>query len=146
LLTGKDEGEVPALDFEREKNLHAFLLEAASQKLLASAHDCSEGGLAVALAESALQGNQGVTLDWADDVSPAAALFGESQSRAVISLAPGRREEMENLLTKHQLPHLCLGRTGGGDLAIRYNGGPVIQCPLDELSRLWDTALEAIMN
>ena len=146
LLTGRDEGEVPVLDFEREKNLHAFLAEAAEKRLLASAHDCSDGGLAVALAESAVQGNLGATLDWMDDVSPAAALFGESQSRAVISVSPDKREATEALLKKHQLPYVCLGRTGGTNFSVRYNGEPVVECSLGELSHLWNDSIEEIMK
>ena len=156
LLTGRDEGEVPFLDFEREKNLHSFLVEAAKDGLLASAHDCSEGGLAVAVAECAItdsdatrspsKGNLGVTLDWEGRASPAAALFGESQSRVVISVNPAKWQAAEALLKKRNLPHTLLGRTGGNGFSLRYNGALLIDCPLAHLARLWSDAIPGIMG
>ncbi|MDR3231677.1 MAG: phosphoribosylformylglycinamidine synthase subunit PurL [Synergistaceae bacterium] len=146
LLTGRDEGIVPALDYDKERRLHAFLVEGAQRRLLASAHDCSEGGLAVALAESALQGGLGVFLEWKDDVSVAAALFGESQSRAVISISPDKWEATETLLKKHRLSHIRLGRTGGARFSLRCNGMPVIDCEVAELARLWNDAIPEAMK
>ena len=147
LLTGRDEGAVPALDFERERNLHAFLIEAAQKKLLRSAHDCSEGGLAVALAESAIQGNLGVCLNWEGDTSNAATLFGETQSRAVVSLDPSGWNETEELLRKHFLPHTRLG-TVSSDPAFElvYNGEKLVSCPLRVLASLWKETLSCTMN
>ena len=147
LLTGRDEGEVPVLDFEREKRLHSFLFEAAKKRLPASAHDCAEGGLSAALAESAIQGNLGVTLDWTDGgLSDAAALFGESQSRAVVSVPPDKWEETRALLEKHGLPYTRLGQTGGRKFSVRRNGTLSIECDLDELARLWDGGIEEVMK
>jgi phosphoribosylformylglycinamidine synthase len=168
LLTGRDEGEVPILDFEREKNLHAFLVEAAKDRLLASAHDCSDGGLAVALAECAitnsdatrfpfrenlngnfngsLKKNLGVTLDWTGNASPAAELFGESQSRVVISVSPGKWETTEALLKKHKLPHTLLGKTGGDVFSLRYNGTLLVDCPLADLERPWNDSIPEVMR
>jgi phosphoribosylformylglycinamidine synthase len=146
LLTGRDEGEVPVLDFEKEKNLHEFLFDAASNRLLASAHDCSDGGLAVAAAESAIGGKLGVTLDWAGDVHEAAALFAESQSRAVISVAPDKLQAAETLLKKHGLRYTVLGKTGGSSFIARYNGSLLIECPVDELSRLWNDSIGELMK
>jgi phosphoribosylformylglycinamidine synthase len=149
LLTGRDEGEVPVLDFERERNLHSFLVNAAEAKLLASAHDCGDGGLAATLAESAIQGEPeslGITLDWEGYASPAAALFGESQSRAVISVAPENWDAAETLLKKHSLPYTKLGTTGGEVFKAIYNGTPVIDCGLTELARLWNDSLQEVMK
>jgi phosphoribosylformylglycinamidine synthase len=156
LLTGRDEGEVPLLDFEKEKNLHAFLTEAAKNRLLASAHDCSEGGLAVALAECAItdsdttrssfKGNLGVTLAWEGRASPAAALFGESQSRAVISVSPDKWAAAEALLKKHNLPCTLLGKTGGEAFSLRYNEALLVDCSLADLARLWSDGIPEIMG
>ncbi|MDR1731420.1 MAG: phosphoribosylformylglycinamidine synthase subunit PurL [Synergistaceae bacterium] len=146
VLTGRDEGLVPSLDYGREKRLHAFLVEAAQRHLLASAHDCSEGGLAVALAESAIQGELGVSLEWTDDISPAAALFGETQSRAVISISPARKEKTEELMEKYCLHYTFLGTvTADKKFVLRYNGETVIESSISELAPLWnDTLAEAM--
>jgi phosphoribosylformylglycinamidine synthase len=147
LLTGRDEGQVPALDYEKEKRLCAFLVEAAQKRLLASAHDCSEGGLAVALAESAIQGNLGVSLDWRGDISVAAALFGETQSRAVVSLRPENREDVEALLERHSLPRTILGTVSSGKIfSLRYRGALIINCPLDEISGPWKERIACMMK
>ncbi|MDR1977700.1 MAG: phosphoribosylformylglycinamidine synthase subunit PurL [Synergistaceae bacterium] len=156
LLTGKDEGEVPVLDFEKEKRLHAFLVEAAETRLLASAHDCSDGGLAVAVAEcaitgsdatrSAFKGDLGAALDWAGDVSPAAMLFGESQSRAVISVSPDKWQATEALLKKLSLAYTPLGKVGGAAFSLRYNGAVLVDCPLEDLAGLWSDSVSEIMR
>ena len=146
LLTGRDEGTVPMIDLEREKHLHTFLLEAAREKLLASAHDCADGGLAVTLAESAVQGRKGIALDWHGKSSPAAALFGETQSRVVVSLNPNKWETTEALLKKHSLPYTSLGIVNGDKFVIRYNETSLVDCALQELETLWNGGITCVME
>ena len=106
-------GHPPALDLTREASLHQMLLEAARGDLLASAHDCSDGGLAVALAESALAGDTGFAVSLPGDEPWYVALFSESASRAVVSVAPEKAEAVEALASAHHLPLSRLGETGG---------------------------------
>jgi phosphoribosylformylglycinamidine synthase II len=106
-------GHPPALDLARESSLHQMLMEAARGDLLASAHDCSDGGLAVALAESALAGDTGFAVSLPGDEPWYVALFSESASRAVVSVAPEKAEAVEALASAHHLPLSRLGETGG---------------------------------
>ena len=106
-------GHPPALDLAREASLHQMLVEAARGDLLGSAHDCSDGGLAVALAESALAGDTGFAVSLPGDEPWYVALFSESASRAVVSVAPEKAEAMEALASAHHLPLSRLGETGG---------------------------------
>ncbi len=106
-------GHPPALDLARETSLHQTLVEAARGDLLASAHDCSDGGLAVALAESALAGDTGFAVSLPGDEPWYVALFSESASRAVVSVAPEKAEAVEALASAHHLPLSRLGETGG---------------------------------
>jgi phosphoribosylformylglycinamidine synthase subunit PurL len=106
-------GHPPALDLAREASLHQMLLEAARGDLLASAHDCSDGGLAVALAESALAGDTGFAVSLPGDEPWYVALFSESASRAVVSVAPEKAEAVEALASAHHLPLSRIGETGG---------------------------------
>ena len=106
-------GHPPALDLAREASLHQMLLEAARGDLLASAHDCSDGGLAVALAESALAGDTGFAVSLPGDEPWYVALFSESASRAVVSVAPEKVEAVEALASAHHLPLSRIGETGG---------------------------------
>lgn len=147
LICGEDTGEVPYLDFEQERALHEFLWQAAQKQLLKSAHDCSEGGLSVALAESAIQGGVGVTLDWQDSLSEAATLFGESQSRAVISFAPQQREQVLALIASAGLPYQRLGVVNADKhFAITYNGKSVISTTLADLDKAWREAIPCAMK
>ncbi|HEX5520892.1 MAG TPA: phosphoribosylformylglycinamidine synthase subunit PurL, partial [Longimicrobiaceae bacterium] len=84
-------GDAPALDLAGERALQQALLEAIRGGLVKSAHDCAEGGLAVALAESAIADAEhvmGVDVELDDELPTAALLFGEAQGRAVVSCAP----------------------------------------------------------
>jgi phosphoribosylformylglycinamidine synthase subunit PurL len=110
---GSVSGHPPALDLAREASLHQMLVEAARSDLLASAHDCSDGGLAVALAESALAGDTGFAVSLPGDEPWYVALFSESASRAVVSVAPEKAEAVEALAFAHHLPLSRLGETGG---------------------------------
>ena len=106
-------GRPPALDLEREAALHRVLIEAANGDLVASAHDCSDGGLAVALAESAMSGDTGFALTLPGDVPWYVTLFAESASRAVVSVSPDKVEDLEALVAAHHVPFSRMGETGG---------------------------------
>ena len=145
LITGRDEGPVPEIDLGLAARLNDFLVEAAKGKLLASAHDCADGGLAVALAESAMAGNIGLQLVWKSDISAAAALFGESQSRVVISIEPAQKAAFEAMAAKYDLPCSLLGRTGGTELAISVNEEK-IKLDLAELAGIYQNTLPNFMR
>ncbi|MBC8143964.1 MAG: phosphoribosylformylglycinamidine synthase subunit PurL, partial [bacterium] len=132
---GKVVGDAPALDIEEEVRLQAALLEAIRSGAIQSAHDCSEGGLAIALAECAINsvGALGVDAEYRrDDVI--GALFGESQSRIVISYNPASRDAISQIASRHNVPLTTLGNVVRdrfrlneiellvGALAARYNG------------------------
>jgi phosphoribosylformylglycinamidine synthase len=113
VVLGRISGRPPALDLEREGALHGALIEAARGDLVASAHDCSDGGLAVALAESAMAGGTGFALALPGDVPWYVTLFAESASRAVVSVSPDRAGDLEALASAHRVPFSRIGETGG---------------------------------
>ncbi|MFQ5746013.1 MAG: phosphoribosylformylglycinamidine synthase subunit PurL [Gemmatimonadota bacterium] len=111
-------GRPPALDLVEAAAVQAFLEEAARGGLLRSAHDAAEGGLAVALVESAILGPGaplGLEAEIPDDVSPAAALFGESQSRIVVSCDGSDAGAIERLAKARGLPATRLGHVAEPD-------------------------------
>jgi phosphoribosylformylglycinamidine synthase II len=117
VVLGKVSGRPPALDLESEGHLHQLLYECARQDLLSSGHDCSDGGLAVALAESAIAGGLGFAVEVPlEGLSPSEALFSESASRAVVTVRPGREVEVERLAAFHRVPLRRLGVAGGARL------------------------------
>lgn len=140
LVTGCDEGQVPEIDLDYVARLIDFLVEAASARLLASAHDCAEGGLAVAAAESALAEGLGACLDLGGELIAAAAFFGESQGRVLVSASPERAEEIRHLAAKFELDCAEVGRVGGDKLQISA-GQAAIDLPLAELADLYNETL-----
>ncbi len=106
-------GRPPALDLDRERALQALLIEAASMDVVASAHDCGDGGLAVALVESAIEGGHGFAVTIGTDLPDHVALFSESASRAVVAVAPEHEGGFRDLATSHGVLATRLGETGG---------------------------------
>jgi phosphoribosylformylglycinamidine synthase II len=149
VVHGLVRGTPPALDLQRERALIRLLTAAASLGLLKSAHDCSDGGLAVTLAECAFD-TAGIGLDVdvpsASDVVGEAApkipatLFGESASRVVVSLAPGDRAALLQLAAEHRVPAALIGTTGGARIRIAVSGTPVLDSALDEAETAWSSA------
>ncbi|MDR2367259.1 MAG: phosphoribosylformylglycinamidine synthase subunit PurL [Deltaproteobacteria bacterium] len=141
LLTGRDEGPVPSLDLAVAARLNGFLVEAAKRSLLASAHDLAEGGLAVALAECCFDLGLGARLSLDDPISTAALLFGESQSRALISLPEANLPATLALLAESRLSHKAVGQVSpDGSLEIGH-GREKLKANVSDLREAWSEAL-----
>jgi phosphoribosylformylglycinamidine synthase len=121
-----------------------------------SAHDCAEGGLAVALAECCMAGDLGIDVSpealgrvvERDGCRPDALLFGESQSRVVLSVARDRLPELERLAEGMGVPLAVLGEAVGdvdGE-GPRFRLGGWIDLPVARMRHVWDTALERWMR
>jgi phosphoribosylformylglycinamidine synthase subunit PurL len=141
-ILGKVSGHPPGLDLEREAGLVALLVEAAAAGLLASAHDCSEGGLAVALAESALSGDCGFAVTLPGDLPPQLALFSESASRAVVSLDPHRAAQLEALAARHEVPFARLGDSGGEVMIF----DDLLEMPVARARDVYESAIPQVMS
>jgi phosphoribosylformylglycinamidine synthase subunit PurL len=140
---GVIQGRPPRLDLTRERALIGLLASAAAEGLLQSAHDCADGGLAVALAESAFDtGGIGLDVDVPAAGDVPATLFGESASRAVVSVSAGTLEPLLARAAAAGVPAVRIGRTGGARLRIRVGGRPAIDCGAAEAEQVWSTALE----
>ncbi len=129
----------PSIDLEFEVALQRFVREVIGEGLLHSAHDLAEGGLAVAVAESAFRGGIGATVEggWLTAAVRAdTALFGEAQSRIVVSLAPDDADVLERRAEGSDVPCVRLGRVGGDRLTI----GP-IDIGLEEAEAVWAAGL-----
>jgi len=147
----REQGSPPWLNLDTEKSLQQCLLLMIQQGLIQSAHDCSDGGLAVTLAESCFspqtaEGHQmgaNVQLD-VDRMRVDAMLFGESPSRVVISVLPEHTESVLALAENHDVPARKIGEVGGADLRIDVQGKPnlSILVPVSELFDRWKNALE----
>ncbi|MCA9824166.1 MAG: phosphoribosylformylglycinamidine synthase subunit PurL [Dehalococcoidia bacterium] len=128
---------LPVVDLTAESRLQRLVLAAHSEGLLLSAHDCSDGGLAVALVESALAGEYGFRGDISIDGRLDAALFGETQGRIVVSARPEAAARLDALARENQVPLTRLGAVVEGD---GFSIGPV-QSPLGPLRDAYETGL-----
>ncbi len=139
------DGRVPQIDLSLEKQVQDACLKLAEAGLLKSAHDCSDGGLAVAIAESCFSslGREAVGADIkleSSDVSNEAVLFGESPSRIVISYAAEKLETVKDLVG--DCPFAVIGNVGDDVLRISIGDDEAISSPVSELEAAWETSLE----
>ncbi|HTG47656.1 MAG TPA: AIR synthase related protein, partial [Actinomycetota bacterium] len=137
-----DGGRPPALDLARELALLRLLEEAAAETVLASAHDCSDGGLAVALAESAIAGGNGFAVAVGGDLPAHVALFAESASRAVVSVDPADEERLLAIAGARGVPAARLGETGGPRAMI----DGLLDVPVAELAEVWEGAIPRLLG
>jgi len=133
-------GRPPAPDLDAERRLAALLAAAAADELLSAAHDLSDGGLAVALAESCLRGGTGCTVRLPED--PFTALFSESAARAVVAVGPGRETAFGQLAAAHGVPAAAIGSTGGDSLTV----DGCFAIPLAELAAVHTRTLPALFG
>ncbi|MEX0743671.1 MAG: phosphoribosylformylglycinamidine synthase subunit PurL, partial [Actinomycetota bacterium] len=140
-VLGVVSGRPPALDVERERRLHGLLVEGARLDLLRSAHDCGDGGLAVALAESAIAGHTGFAVSLPGDLPPHVALFAESASRAVVTIAAERASELEDLAVAMRVPISRIGETGGPRLV--FDG--LAEVTLEEAAAVYEEAVPKLL-
>lgn len=141
VVHGLETGCPPCLDINRERRIQLLCRLAAAQGLFSSAHDVSDGGLAVAVAESCLTGSNGpigakVKLNLTG-LRRDSAYFGETQSRVVVSIAADKLKALEKLASEHNIAFTILGQTGGDRLEI----DDAISLPLLQLKRAYEEAL-----
>ena len=135
-------GPPPALDLEGARAASTCSCAAAAETLLASAHDCSDGGLAVALAESAIGRGHGFAVSLPRDLPRHVALFSESASRAVVAVAPVEEDLFRALAAAHRVPAVRIGETGGPRALI----DGAIDVPVTDLTEVWETAIPRLLG
>ena len=140
-------GRVPALDLERELAVQKACLAAAEAGLLLSAHDCSDGGLAVALAESCFSslGREaiGAEVNLEGTLGPTAHLFSESPSRIIVSFSAADANAVQEIAESNNAPFTILGRVSGTRLTIAVNGDEAVSADVSDLEAAWRGALES---
>ena len=141
LMHGMIKGN-PYIDLDMEKRLQRCCLEAIKRGLINSAHDCSEGGLAVTLAESCLANSLGfISSEWEIEGRLDAALFGEAQSRIVVSIAPKSSWKLQKLADRFQIAATKLGIVGGERFILKG----YTDLSLKEIGEAWWGGLEKLL-
>jgi len=140
---GLEAGAPPAIDLEQEKRNQECLLELIDAGLVRSAHDLSEGGLAVALAECAFasEGKTGCEIDLEDGLREDALLFGESQSRIIMTCRRANLGRVLELLAARGVPARAIGRVGGDAVAVSRKGREILRVPVETGLRAWKDSL-----
>jgi phosphoribosylformylglycinamidine synthase len=143
-------GEPPALDLAAERALQHLMVGLADDRLIRSAHDCSDGGLAVTLAESCF-GTGGIGVEASIDIAEvardgqmneAATLYGESASRVVVSTSPDRLAGLLARASSDGVPAKVIGQTGGNLLRIAVGGREAVNVAVDAAERVWAGTIE----
>ncbi len=151
----REQGSPPALLLETEKALQVCVLQLIREGLVQSAHDCSDGGLAVALAECSLS-HPTAPLGAVVELTPNrlrrdSLLFGESQSRVVLSVTPAQTERVLTLAQDAGVPAATIGRVGGSRLVIevgadRWGAACRIDAEVARLQDAWGGSLERVIS
>jgi phosphoribosylformylglycinamidine synthase len=136
-VLGREEGAPPPVDLDAEKRNGDFVRDLIRTGVATAVHDCSDGGLLIALAEMAMAADLGADLDAAPaELPPHAFWFGEDQARYVLTCAAGRAGEIEATAHKLGIPLRRLGKTGGDRLTLA-GARPILVAKLRELHESW---------
>ncbi len=138
-----EKGRPPRLDLQEEKNIQELCLEAISRGIVRSAHDASEGGLAVAAAECSLWSGAGLgcILDLNDGIRTDALAFGESQSRILVTTRPSDLPALLKLARKKKVKATAVGKARGRKLIIRHSGAEIINLSRESLEGAWKNVI-----
>ena len=148
-VTGEALGKTPRVDLDAEKQLIDCCLDLIGQGLLRSAHDISDGGLAVALAESSFAaepGAAGASIAIDSDIRADALLFGESQARMIGSIDPHDLNTIQDTAARYGVPVSVIGTVTADDLAISVNGTPLIRENTRAIQAIWQGAIACSMK
>ena len=146
LLGTNKEDEMPELDLDVELRVQKTCLEAIQAGLVKSAHDLSEGGLAVALAECAIQAGKGAVVSLADKINKTALLFGEGQSRILLTIAPENIFSLSDFAMLHEVRCSIIGKVSGKSLVVMKDGQKLINTPVKRLQDTYFSALPKLLS
>ncbi|HJW13789.1 MAG TPA: phosphoribosylformylglycinamidine synthase subunit PurL [Thermoanaerobaculia bacterium] len=137
VIRGRDEGPCPDVDLAAERRLIELLGRLAERGSLASAHDLSDGGLAVALAECAMNSGVGAEVTLDSTLRPSALLFGETAGRVLVSFGPDEEAAIRSEAERLAVPFEGAGRTGGERLLIAAGGRVLLDEGVGALREIW---------
>jgi phosphoribosylformylglycinamidine synthase len=145
VIEGQVGNRVPNLDLDAELAVQAACLNAAQKGLLRSAHDCADGGLAVALAECCFSSLNreatGADIDITGEYDLTTRLFSESPSRIIISFDQALLGDIEEAVAAAGCPMTLLGNVGSDRLRIESDGEEIIQLEVSEIESAWRSSL-----
>jgi len=143
LVYEEEKGAPPELDYTLEKSVQEVCRQAIKQKLVRTAHDTSEGGLAVALAECSIKSKKGIGFEVRlnDAMRTDALLFGESQSRIILVAKDKNVGKILALARKMKVKARVIGKTGGKKMVIWHRKKKVVGQPVELVREAWQNCL-----
>jgi len=145
-VLGTSWGIPPWVDLEYEGRVQACCRHLIAEALADSAHDLSDGGLAVALAESCMAGGQGATIDLNWNGDPRLLLFAEDPSRILMSVAEKDLSKVDRVVSEYNIKAVVLGTTGGAAISLSHQGEALFKIPVSALRSRYETALEQALE
>ena len=147
-LHGLTVGDAPHFELDEEQAVQEAMLLLIRSGIIRSAHDVSDGGLAVCLAEMAHYGQLGaeITVKARNEMRMDGILYGEAQSRIVFTVSPGKEEEVKTIVAARAVQVTEIGRVEGSSLRIEVNEVEMIQLPVSKISETYEGAIPALMN
>jgi phosphoribosylformylglycinamidine synthase len=148
IIWDKTKGLPPQIDLEKEKLVQEVCLEAIEKRLLRSAHDISEGGLAVCLAECTFLGEDriGCTIHLEEPLREDSLLFSENQSRIIVTAKPEDKENIIKIAQERKVPLFEIGTTGGERIVILHQKKKIIDLSVEDSYHTWKNAIPDIFK
>ncbi|MEZ5308496.1 MAG: phosphoribosylformylglycinamidine synthase subunit PurL [Pyrinomonadaceae bacterium] len=146
-----EQGRTPKIDLEYERNLQDACLRLADEMLINSAHDCSDGGLAVAVAEQCFASlnnpSNGAAIEFeASDRPDSELLFGEGPSRILVTFEAGDLDRVQEIVAEAGVGFAVIGKVGGERLDISCGGRSLVSTAIGELMEAWSGSLENLLG
>ena len=145
-LHGLERGKVSNINFALERRLHKFILDTNEKGLIQSAHDIAEGGLAVALAECSMQKELGMEVKLDSEFRSDVLLFGETQSRFIITVKPENLDTVKGCMVEGRIPNTILGSVKGRNFKIDIDGKEIINLPVKGMNKTWKEAFGLLIK
>jgi phosphoribosylformylglycinamidine synthase len=142
----KHEADIPELDLDLEKRVQQACLEAIQIGIVKSAHDLSEGGLAVAIAEAAILAEKGAVINTGSNLPGKVSLFSESQSRIIMTISPDSIFSLSDVAMLYQVPCSILGKVGGKELSISCGARKRVKVPVKKLRDCYFSAIPNLLT
>ena len=139
-------GKCPAVDFSESKKNMNSVLDIIENELIKSAHDCSKGGLAIAISELCMMNQIGCNVSLekipGDKLDSDKILFSESHSRYLITLENNDLQKLEETLKKHGVSYSLIGEFTGDSICFTGNSKPIIDLSVDKAQKTWFNSLK----
>lgn len=139
-------GDVPEINLDTEVKIQKTVLDLIQNGYINSAQDIGDGGIACTLAECAVNGNLGCSVELDSTIRKDALLFGETQSRFIVTVSPKNEEKLNDMLIKNNIPYKRIGKVIEDNFVIKINDENIISVNVDEIKDIYYSAFEKELN